>query len=95
MLNILSKVASCICKTHVARKGSLNNIFQDSFNIILSQQFTHDRFYISQQSTHDRSYIYVIMTLQSKATFITKTLDLNSLPHMPILDSTYSAANKN
>ena len=28
-------------------KGSLNNIFQDSFNIILSQQLTHDRSYIS------------------------------------------------
>ena len=26
--------------------GSLNNIFQDSFNIILSQQLTHDRSYI-------------------------------------------------
>ena len=24
-------------------KGSLNNIFQDSFNKILSQQLTHDR----------------------------------------------------
>ena len=29
-------------------KGSLNNIFQDSFNIILSQQLTHDRSYISE-----------------------------------------------
>ena len=28
-------------------KGSLNNIFQDSFNKILSQQITHDRSYIS------------------------------------------------
>ena len=28
-------------------KGSLNNIFQDSSNIILSQQLTHDRSYIS------------------------------------------------
>ena len=28
-------------------KGSLNNIFQDSFNEILSQQLTHDRFYMS------------------------------------------------
>ena len=28
-------------------KGSLNNIFQDSFNKILSQQLTHDRSYIS------------------------------------------------
>ena len=27
--------------------GELNNIFQDSFNIILSQQLTHDRSYIS------------------------------------------------
>ena len=27
-------------------KGSLNNIFQDSFNKILSQQLTHDRSYI-------------------------------------------------
>ena len=30
-------------------KGLLNNIFQDSFNIILSQQLTHDRSYISQR----------------------------------------------
>ena len=29
-------------------KGSLNNIFQDSFNMILSQQFTHDRSYMRQ-----------------------------------------------
>ena len=29
-------------------KGSVNNIFQDSFNKILSQQLTHDRSYISQ-----------------------------------------------
>ena len=29
-------------------KGSLNNIFQDTFNKILSQQLTHDRFYISE-----------------------------------------------
>ena len=28
-------------------KGSLNNIFQDSFNKFLSQQLTHDRSYIS------------------------------------------------
>ena len=28
-------------------KGSLNNISQDSFNKILSQQLTHDRSYIS------------------------------------------------
>ena len=27
-------------------KGSLNNIFQDSFNRILSQQLTHDKSYI-------------------------------------------------
>ena len=43
--------------TNFLAKCSLNNIFQDSFNIILSQQLTHDRFYISQQLTHDRSYI--------------------------------------
>ena len=30
-------------------KGSLNNIFQDSFNIILSQQLTHDRSYVSSK----------------------------------------------
>ena len=30
-------------------KDLLNNIFQDSFNIILSQQLTHDRSYISQR----------------------------------------------
>ena len=30
-------------------KGSLNNIFQDSFNIILSQQLTHNRSDISFQ----------------------------------------------
>ena len=36
--------------------NSLNNIFQDSFNKILSQQLTHDSSYISQQLTHDRSY---------------------------------------
>ena len=30
-------------------KGSLNNIFQNSFNKILSQQLTHDRPYISQR----------------------------------------------
>ena len=29
-------------------KGSLNNIFQDSYNKILSQQLTRDRSYISQ-----------------------------------------------
>ena len=29
-------------------KGSLNNIFQDSFNIIVSQQLTHDISYISE-----------------------------------------------
>ena len=29
-------------------KGSLKNIFQDSFNIISSQQLTHDRSYISR-----------------------------------------------
>ena len=43
-------------------KGSLNNIFQDPFNKILSQQLTHDTFYISDmplkngqvsRSTHD------------------------------------------
>ena len=28
-------------------KGSLNNIFQDSFNKTLSQQLTHDRSYVS------------------------------------------------
>ena len=28
-------------------KGSLNNIFQDSFDKILSQQLTHDKLYIS------------------------------------------------
>ena len=28
-------------------KNSLNNIFQDSFNKILSQQLTHERFYMS------------------------------------------------
>ena len=33
-------------------KGSFNNLFQDSFNRILSQQFTHDRSY---------SYIYYIL----------------------------------
>ena len=38
-------------------KGLLNNIFQDSFNKILSQQLTHNRSYISQQLTHNRSYI--------------------------------------
>ena len=38
-------------------KGSLNNIFQDSFNIILSQQFTHDRSYMSQQSTNVRFFL--------------------------------------
>ena len=38
-------------------KGELNNIFQDKFNIILSQQLTHERSYISQQFTHERSYI--------------------------------------
>ena len=31
----------------ILAKGSLNNIFQDSFNKILFQQFTHDRSYIS------------------------------------------------
>ena len=30
-------------------KGSLNNILQDSFNKILSQQLTHDRSYYTQQ----------------------------------------------
>ena len=35
-------------------KGSLNNIFQDSFNKILCQQLTHDG-----------SYIYHITTLIS------------------------------
>ena len=29
-------------------KGSLNNVFQDSFNTISSLQLTHDRSYISQ-----------------------------------------------
>ena len=28
-------------------KGSLNNIFQDSFNKILSQQLTHEKSYVS------------------------------------------------
>ena len=32
-------------------KGSLNIIFQDSFNTILSQQLTHDRFYICKART--------------------------------------------
>ena len=31
-------------------KGSLDNIFQDSFSKILSQQITHDRSYISDDS---------------------------------------------
>ena len=31
-------------------KGSLNNIFQNLFNKILSQQLTHDRSYISVMS---------------------------------------------
>ena len=30
-------------------KGSVNNIFQDSFHKILSQQLTHDRSYISDR----------------------------------------------
>ena len=38
-------------------KGSLNNIFQDSFNKISSQQLTHDRSYMSQQLTYDGSYM--------------------------------------
>ena len=29
-------------------KGTLNNIFQDTFNKSLSQQLTHDRCYMSQ-----------------------------------------------
>ena len=29
-------------------RGSLNNIFKDSFHEILSEQLTHDRSYISQ-----------------------------------------------
>ena len=29
-------------------KGSLYNIFQDSFNKILSQQLTHDRYHMYQ-----------------------------------------------
>ena len=33
----------------LAFKGSINNIFQDSFNKILSKQLTHDRFYISAE----------------------------------------------
>ena len=37
-------------------KDSLNNIFQDSFNKILSQQLTHDRSYISQQTTNVRFF---------------------------------------
>ena len=36
-------------------KGSFNNIFQDSFNKILSQQLTHDRIlYISDSSVVQR-----------------------------------------
>ena len=39
-------------------KGSLNNIFQDSFNKILSQQLTHDRSYMSAiASNMDKSKI--------------------------------------
>ena len=42
-------------------KGSLNNIYQDSFNKILSQQLTHDRSYMSnthfvQQTSYDPSF---------------------------------------
>ena len=44
-------------------KGSLNNIFQDSFNIILSQQLTHDRSYISSNT-----YINLANTVTLKIT---------------------------
>ena len=44
-------------------KGSLNNIFQDSFNIILSQLLTHDRSYISSYSAVEEFHNNTIFNL--------------------------------
>ena len=43
-------------------KGSPNNIFQDSFNIVLSQQLTHDRSYISTVDTTTATAVYAFTT---------------------------------
>ena len=45
-----------IFKILLIAKGSLNNIFQDSFNKILSQQLTHDRSYIYVMRKHTNIY---------------------------------------
>ena len=46
-------------------KDSLNNIFQDSFNIILSEQLTHDRFYISLSYGYRINTVHRIIELSS------------------------------
>ena len=52
-------------------KGSLNYFFQDSFNKILSQQFTHDRSYISHSQESEHNLLYHIETIQNIIYFIT------------------------
>ena len=41
-------------------KGSLNNIFQVSFNKVLSQQVTHERSYISYHSFKPEGYLLFV-----------------------------------
>ena len=46
-------------------KGSLNNIFQDLFNKVLSQKLTHDRFYISHNVADEPKCFLVYPSFKS------------------------------